>query len=139
VHKLTCRITALNRFIAKLTERSLPFFSILHDSANVDWGTEQQKAFDDLKRYLEHFSTLLSPEQGQPLILYVFATHSAVSGALVIKQETMHKDKIAKQQFSVYFVSEVLTVSKKFYFEMEIFCYAVIMSARKLRHYFKHT
>jgi predicted regulator of amino acid metabolism with ACT domain len=40
----------------------------------------------------------------------------------------------------VYFVSEVPTGSKKFYSEMEIFCYAVIMSAQKLRHYFKvHT
>jgi hypothetical protein len=62
VQKLTGRITALNRFIAKLAERSLPFFSILQGSAKVDWGTEQQKAFDDLKRYLEHLRTLSSPE-----------------------------------------------------------------------------
>jgi hypothetical protein len=34
----------------------------------------------------------------------------------------------------------VLTRSKKFYSEMEFFCYAVIISARKLRHYFEaHT
>jgi hypothetical protein len=40
----------------------------------------------------------------------------------------------------VYFVSEVLTGSKKFYSEMEKICYAVIMSLRKLRHYFEaHT
>jgi hypothetical protein len=45
-----------------------------------------------------------------------------------------------KQQFPVYFVSEVLTGSKKFYSEMEKVCYAVVMSARKLRHYFEaHT
>jgi hypothetical protein len=44
---------------------------------------------------------------------------SAVSGALVVEKETTHNDKIAKQQFSVYFVMEVLTASKKFYFEME--------------------
>jgi hypothetical protein len=40
----------------------------------------------------------------------------------------------------VYFISEVLTRSEKFYFEIEKICYAVIMSARKLRHYFEaHT
>jgi hypothetical protein len=37
----------------------------------------------------------------------------------------------------VYFVSEVLTGSKKFYSEMENFCYAIIMSAQKLCHYFE--
>jgi hypothetical protein len=84
--------------------------------------------------------TLSSPEQGQPLILYVSATHSAVSGALVVKKEIKHKDKTMKQQFLVYFMSEVLTRSKKFYSKMEKICYAVIMSSRKLQHYFEaHT
>jgi hypothetical protein len=32
----------------------------------------------------------------------------------------------------MYFVSEVLTGSKKFYSEMKKVCYAVFMSARKL-------
>jgi hypothetical protein len=34
-------------------------------------------------------------------------------------------------------VSEVLTGSKRFYFEVEKICYAIIMSACKLRHYFE--
>jgi hypothetical protein len=62
---------------------------------------------------------------------------------LVIEKENTKNGKIAKQQFLVYFVyfmSEVLTRSKKFYSEMEKNCYAVIISVRKLRHYFKaHT
>jgi hypothetical protein len=62
VQRLTGCIAGLNRFIAKLAERSLPFFSILQGSAKEDWGTEQQKAFDDLKRYLEHLPTLSSLE-----------------------------------------------------------------------------
>jgi hypothetical protein len=83
---------------------------------------------------------LSSPEQGQPLILYVSATHLAVSGALVIEKETMHNDKTAKQQLLVYFVLAVLPRSKKFYSEMEKICYTVIMRARKLQHYFEaHT
>jgi hypothetical protein len=40
----------------------------------------------------------------------------------------------------VYFVSEVLAGSKKFFSEMEKICYAVVMSVWKLRHYFEaHT
>jgi hypothetical protein len=80
---------------------------------------------------------LSTPEQGQPLILYVSATHLAVSGALVVEKEIMHKDKTTKHQFLIYFVSEVHTGSKKFYSEMEKICYAVIMSVRKLWHYFE--
>jgi hypothetical protein len=72
--------------------------------------------------------------------LYVSTAHSVVSGALVVKTEIKHKDKTAKQQFPVYFVLEVLMGSKKFYSEMKKICYVVIMSSRKLRHYFKaHT
>jgi hypothetical protein len=106
VQMLICHIEALNRFIAKLAERSLPLFSILWGSAKVEWGTKQQEAFDDMKRYLEHLPTLSSPEQGQPLILYVLAMHSVVSGALIIEKETTYKDKTTKQQFPVYSVSE---------------------------------
>jgi hypothetical protein len=71
VQKLTGRIASLNQFISKLVEHSLPFFTILRGSAKVEWGAEQQKAFEDLKSYLEQLPTLSSPEQGQPLILYV--------------------------------------------------------------------
>jgi hypothetical protein len=62
VQKLIGRIAALNRFITKLAEKSLPFFSILCGSAQVDWAAEQQQAFDDLKCYLKHLPPLSSPE-----------------------------------------------------------------------------
>jgi hypothetical protein len=62
VQKLEGRILSLNRFIAKLAKRSLPFFSVLRGSTKVEWGPEQQKAFDDLKQYLQHLPMLSSPE-----------------------------------------------------------------------------
>jgi hypothetical protein len=40
VQKLACHIAALNRFIAKLAERSLPFFTVLRGSTKVEWGPE---------------------------------------------------------------------------------------------------
>jgi hypothetical protein len=61
VQKLASRIAALNKFIVKLAERSLPFLCVLWDSTKVEWGLEQQKAFDDLKQYLQHLPTLSSP------------------------------------------------------------------------------
>jgi hypothetical protein len=96
VQKLTSRIAALNRFIAKLTERSLPFFSILRGSTKVEWGPKQQRAFDDLKQYIHHLPTLLSLEQGQPLMLYISATHSVVSRALVVEKEAAQTGSTTK-------------------------------------------
>jgi hypothetical protein len=112
VQKLTGQIASLNRFITKLVERSLPFFTVLRGSAKIQWGAEQQKAFESLKSYLQELPTLSNPEKGQPLILYVSAMHAAVSGALVVKKEIVSNGKPVKQQFPVYFVSEVLIGSK---------------------------
>jgi hypothetical protein len=60
--------------------------------------------------------------------------------ALVIEKETSHMGNTAKQQYPIYFVLKILAGSKKYYSKLKKICYAVIMSARKLRHYFEaHT
>jgi hypothetical protein len=46
------------------------------------------------------------------------------------------KDKL-KSKPPVYFVSEVLSLSKKNYTELEKVLYAVLIASRKLRHYFQ--
>jgi hypothetical protein len=70
--------------------------------------------------------------------LYIYATHSAVSEAIVVEKEINQKDKIVKQQILVYFVSEALMGSNKFNSKMEKIYYVVIMSSWKLRHYLRH-
>jgi hypothetical protein len=68
-----------------------------------------------------------------PLLLYVAASHSAVSAALV--QEKLEGQN--KKQVPVYFVSEVLSLSKKNYTELEKVLYDVLMASKKLQHYFQ--
>jgi hypothetical protein len=123
--------------MAKIAERSLPFFKVLRGSGTFEWGPEQQEAFNTLKEYIQKLSTLASPQLDQPLILYVLATHTAVSGALMQEREILKEDKALSHQLSIYFVFEALSSSKKYYSKMEKICYAVVMTARKLRHYFK--
>jgi hypothetical protein len=76
---------------------------------------------------------LCPPEPKSPLLLYVSASNSAVSAVLVQEKEEEGKLK----QIPVYFASEALFGSKIFYSELEKIAYAVIMAARKLRHYFE--
>jgi hypothetical protein len=77
--------------------------------------------------------TLTPPAPGAPLLFYVAASHSAMSAALV--QEKL--DGQVKKQAPVYFVSEVLSHSKKNYTELEKVLYVVLMASRKLQHYFQ--
>ena len=133
VQKLTGRIAALNRFISKSVEHSLPFFEALRGGDKVEWGPEQSKAFQQLKNYLptKLMVTVLDPEA--PLLLYVAASDHVVSGVLV--QEKEEESKVIQQ--SVYYISEALSGAKLNYIEIEKIVYAVLISSKKLKHYFQ--
>jgi hypothetical protein len=89
---------------------STKFFSSLLKPVEVfQWGPTQQKAFEELKQYLIELTTLTPPSPGAPLLLYVSASHAAVSAALVQEKQ----DGQAKKQVPVYFISEVLSLSKE--------------------------
>jgi hypothetical protein len=121
--RLAWRLASLNRFISRSAERNLSFFEILKSA----------EAFEELKQYLIDLTTLTPPAPGAPLLLYVAASHSVVSAALV--QEKL--DGQVKKHAPVYFISEVLSLSKKNYTELEKVLYVVLMASRKLRHYFQ--
>ena len=98
-----------------------------------DQQPSQQQAIKELKDYLIKLTTLYPPSPGAPLLLYVSASQSTISVALV--EEVVNEG--VKRQMHVYFVSEVLNLSKRNYIEMEKVLYAVLMASRKLRHYFQ--
>ena len=49
VQKLTERIAALNRFISKSAERSLPFFKTLRGEDKVEWGQNSRRPSSNSK------------------------------------------------------------------------------------------
>jgi hypothetical protein len=130
---LTGRLASLNRFISRSAERNLPFFKVLKLAKVFEWGPTQQKAFEELKQYLIELTTLTPPLSGTPLLLYVAASHAAISAALVQEKQ----EGQARKQVPIYFVSEVVSASKKNYTVFKKVLYAVLMASRKLRHYFQ--
>jgi hypothetical protein len=132
VQKLIGRVATLNRFIPRAAERSLSFFHVLRSSKKFQWFKTQKQAFQELKDYLSNMTKLCPPEPRSPLLLYVSASNSAVSAVLV-----QEKEGGKFKQIPVYFASEALSGSKLFYSELEKIAYAVVMVARKLRHYFE--
>lgn len=96
-------------------------------------GPEQTKAFVELKSYLANMVKLSPPEPKEDLLLYLAASSSAVSAALV--QEINMEE--CKKQMPVYFISEALSRAKLSYSEFDKIAYALIMASRKLCHYFE--
>ena len=92
------------------------------------WGLEQAVAFESLKQHMFDLATLTSPHPSLLLLLYIAASHYAVSVALVQEQDRDGKN----QQCPVYYVSEVLTASKCNMTELEKISYVVVMASRKL-------
>jgi len=56
---------------------------VLKGTENFHLGPEQDKAFEDLKKYLENLALMTSPSSGAQLLLYIATSSSAVSVALV--------------------------------------------------------
>jgi hypothetical protein len=134
VQRLTGRLAALNRFISKSAEQSLPFLKTLRGAKGFAWGPEQAAAFASLKQHLSDLAILTSPDPLLPLLLYIVASPYAVSAALVQEQDR----EGTTRQCTVYYVSEVLTVSKCNMTELEKkISYAVVMASHKLWHYFE--
>jgi hypothetical protein len=131
--RLTGRLASLNKFISRSAERNLPFFEVLKSAKVFQWGPAQQKAFEDLKQYLIQLTILTPPSSGAPLLLHVAASHVAVSAALVQEKQ----DEQTNKQVLVYFISKVLSPSKRNYTELEKVLYVVFMAYRKFRHYFQ--
>jgi hypothetical protein len=77
---------------------------------------------------------LVAPREKEPMLLYIAATPQVVSIVLVV--EWKEEGNIHAFECPVYFLSEVLSPSKKCYPHYQKLAYGVFMSARKLRHYF---
>jgi hypothetical protein len=128
-------MAALNRFISKLGERGLPFFKLLKHQEKFAWTPEADQALDQLKDFLSKPPVLTAPRKKEQLLLYLVATTHMVSTAIVVeRQEDGHAYPV---QRPVYFVSEVLSESKARYQPVQKLLYAVLITSRKLRHYFQ--
>jgi hypothetical protein len=135
VQKLTGCMAALNRFISKLGERGIPFLKLLKHREKFVWTPEVDQALAQLKNFLSKPPVLTAPRKGEQLLLYLAATTHVVSTTIIVeRQEDGHPYPV---QRPVYFVSEVLSESKARYQPVQKLRYAVLITSRKLRHYFQ--
>ena len=98
VQSINGRVTTLNRFVLKATDKCLPFFKVLRKA--FEQTNECQQAFEDMKAYLVS-TLLLSPSKpGKELYLYLAMSPHAMSLALIREE--------GKVQKPVYYTSKAL-------------------------------
>jgi hypothetical protein len=133
VQKLTGCMAALNRFILRLDEKGLPFFKLLKKTGKFEWTEEAKDAFKKLNAYLTSSPILTPPKKHEAMLLYIAATNMVVSAAIIVEREEGH---VYKVQRPIYYISKVLLDSKIRYPYVQKLLYALLITSRKLRHYF---
>ncbi|XP_072076539.1 uncharacterized protein [Arachis hypogaea] len=129
VQQLAGKIAVLSRFLPSASSRSYQFFQTITKNKKFQWTEECEKAFAELKAILSSPPVLQKPEVGKPLYLYLSVSNHSISLDLVIET--------GKTQQLVYFVSRVMQSTEQRYPKIEQLALTLVITARRLRHYFQ--
>ncbi|GKD37172.1 reverse transcriptase domain-containing protein [Tanacetum coccineum] len=92
VHSLNGKLASLNRFLSKSAEKSLPLFKTLKKcikKSDFHWTQEAEQAFKQLKKHLSELPLLVAPKPKEEMIVYMSATHGAISAVLMTEKSTV--------------------------------------------------
>nr|GEX56704.1 reverse transcriptase domain-containing protein [Tanacetum cinerariifolium] len=93
------------------------------------WTAEAKQAFQQLKQHLSDLPLLVAPRPQEELIMYLSATHRAISKVLMIER--------GMAQTSIYFISRALQGPELNYSPMEKLVLSLVFAAKRLRRYFQ--
>ena len=71
VQSLIRKLAVLNRFISRATVKCHPFFQTIKKGRKIEWTSECEEAFGQLKKYLARALLLSTPKEGDQLYLYL--------------------------------------------------------------------
>ena len=130
IQRLTGRIAVLSHFVSRASDKCRPFFQVLKKA--FQWEAHCQEAFTTLKNYLSFSPIMVSPYEGELLILYLAILDFATSATIV-----RERDRV---QQPVYYCSRALRGAEERYPKMEKLILELVTTSRKLQPYFQaHT
>ncbi|RVX05543.1 Transposon Tf2-2 polyprotein [Vitis vinifera] len=130
LQRLTGKLVALGRFIARFTDELRPFFLAIRKAGTQGWTDNCQNALERIKHCLMHPPILSSPIPKEKLYMYLAVSEWAISAALF-------RCPSPKEQKPVYYVSRALADVETRYSKMELTALALRSAAQKLRPYFQ--
>ena len=80
-------MAALSRFISRLGEKALPLYRLLRRTKHFEWTNAATAGHGEIKAILATNLVLAAPNSGEPMLLYIAATHQVVSAVLVVERE----------------------------------------------------
>ncbi|KAL6331609.1 hypothetical protein AAG906_011549 [Vitis piasezkii] len=114
LQRLTGRLVALGRFIARFTNKLRFFFLILKGINVTGWTSDYELAFEEIKRYLTQPPILSSPQFGEQLYMYLAVY-----------------DCVDKEQKPVYYISKAMVDAETWYSKMGLSQEGVVDIARR--------
>ncbi|RVW65915.1 Retrovirus-related Pol polyprotein from transposon 17.6 [Vitis vinifera] len=130
LQRLTGKLVALGRFIARFTDELRPFFLAIRKAGTQGWTDNCQNALERIKHCLMHPPILSSPMPKEKLYMYLAVSEWAISAVLF-------RCPSPKEQKPVYYVSRALADVETRYSKMELTALALRSAAQKLRPYFQ--
>ncbi|GKE88437.1 reverse transcriptase domain-containing protein, partial [Tanacetum coccineum] len=112
--RYSLRNASLNRFLAKSTEKTVPFFKTLKKctkKSDFYWTTKAEEAFKQMKQLIAELPMLTAPIEKEELIVYLAAAKETVSAVPMTEREA--------KQMPIYFVSTALRGPEVNYTSME--------------------
>nr|GEV09761.1 reverse transcriptase domain-containing protein [Tanacetum cinerariifolium] len=132
MQSLSGELVALNRFLAKSAERSLPFFNTLKNITKENkheyrWTQEVERAFQQIKKLITDLPSLTPPRVKETLYAYLAVSAEAISVVLLTDRKG--------RQCPVQYVSRTLNETEKNYAPIEKLALTLIHMTRRLRRY----
>lgn len=133
--RMAGHIAALRRYISHLGEKVIPVYQLLKKTDNFVWTDAPNEDFEALEKELVEPPVLAASTDKEPMLHYIAANSKVVNVAVVIERK---EEGIGYTiQWPVYFVSEVLTLSKQRYPHWQKLVFVIFMASWKLKHYFQ--
>nr|GEU87957.1 reverse transcriptase domain-containing protein [Tanacetum cinerariifolium] len=128
------KLAALNHFLSRSTENSLPFFETLKDITKENkydyrWIEKAENAFQELKKMILDLSALATPLPKETLFVYLAPSKEAVSAILLVVRQG--------KQHLVHCVSKTLHDAERNYATLEKMALALQYASGRLMRYFE--
>ncbi len=120
--------TYYRKFVEHFASIARPLTQLTHKDVDFQWGPEQQKAFEELKKHLITAPILVYPDFSHLFILFTDASMAGL-GAVLSQQDDRERDQV------IAYASRQTTKAERNYSVIELEACAVVWGVTKFRCY----